>query len=50
MREKVRLKSKSSGYCYYTMKNKRTHPEKMTVKKFDPIVRAHCDFVETKLK
>ena len=35
---------------YFTMKNKRLHPEKMDVKKYDPVVRKHVAYKETKIK
>jgi len=37
MRDKIRLVSTAgTGYFYTTTKNKRTMPEKMEIKKFDP--------------
>ena len=35
---------------YSTTKNKRTKPEKMEIMKFDPKVRKHVAYKETKLK
>ena len=35
---------------YTTTKNKKTTPEKMTIRKFDPVARRHVDYKETKLK
>ena len=35
---------------YTTTKNKRNMPEKMLIKKFDPVARKHVDYKETKLK
>jgi large subunit ribosomal protein L33 len=32
------------------MKNKKTLPEKMEIKKFDPVARKHVMYKETKLK
>ena len=50
MRELIRLVSTAgTGYHYYTTKNKRTKPEKMKIKKFDPVVRKHVEFVEKKM-
>ncbi len=34
------------GYFYTTTKNKRTMPEKMEIKKFDPKIRQHVIFKE----
>ena len=50
-REKIRLVSTAgTGYFYTTTKNKRTMPEKMEIKKFDPKVRQHVVFKEAKIK
>ena len=51
MREKIKLESSAgTGHFYTTTKNKRTMPEKMEIKKFDPVVRTHVLYKETKLK
>jgi large subunit ribosomal protein L33 len=51
MREKFKLESSAgTGHFYTTTKNKRTMPEKMEIKKFDPVVRKHVMYKETKLK
>ncbi len=40
MREKVKLLSTAgTGHFYVATKNKRLHPDKMEVKKYDPVVR-----------
>ncbi|KGE71967.1 50S ribosomal protein L33 [Spirochaeta lutea] len=44
---KVRLQSTESGHCYYTTKNKRNLPNKMELKKYDPVVRKHVLYKET---
>ena len=50
-REKIRLVSSAdTGHFYTTTKNKRTMPEKMEIKKFDPVARKHVMYKETKLK
>jgi large subunit ribosomal protein L33 len=38
------------GHFYTTMKNKKLMPEKMEIKKFDPVARKHVTYKETKLK
>ena len=39
MREKVKLLSSAgTGHFYVTTKNKRLHPDKMEVRKYDPVV------------
>jgi large subunit ribosomal protein L33 len=51
MREKIKLESSAgTGHFYTTTKNKRTMPDKMEVKKYDPVVRKHVMYKETKLK
>lgn len=50
-REKIRLVSSAkTGHFYTTSKNKREHPEKMEVKKYDPRVRQHVIYKEAKIK
>ena len=39
-----------TGYYYVTKKNPKTMTEKLTLKKFDPVVRKHVEFKETKIK
>ena len=51
MREKIRLMSSAgTGHYYTTTKNRRLHPEKMAVMKYDPRVRKHVIYKETKIK
>lgn len=51
MREKIKLESSAgTGHFYTTNKNKKTTPEKLEMKKFDPVVRKHVMYKETKLK
>ena len=48
---KIRLVSTAdTGYFYVTKKNARTMTEKMSVKKYDPVVRKHVEFKEAKIK
>ena len=43
----IKLKSTAgTGYTYVTRKNKRTNPDRITLKKFDPIARKHVEFRE----
>lgn len=50
-REKIRLVSSAgTGHFYTTTKNKRNMPEKMEIKKFDPVVRQHVMYKEAKIK
>jgi len=51
MREKIRLMSTAgTGHYYTTTKNRRLHPEKLETKKYDPRVRKHVIYKETKIK
>ena len=51
MREKIRMNSTAgTGHFYTTDKNKRTMPEKLEMKKFDPVVRKHVIYKEEKIK
>ena len=51
MRDKIKLvSSANTGHYYTTTKNRRTMPEKMEVKKFDPVVRKHVIYKEAKIK
>ena len=51
MREKIRLVSSAgTGHFYTTTKNRRTHPEKMEVRKYDPRARKHVPYKEGKIK
>jgi large subunit ribosomal protein L33 len=50
-RDKIRLMSSAgTGHYYTTTKNRRLHPEKMEVRKFDPTIRQHVAYKETKIK
>ena len=50
-RDKIRLVSSAgTGHFYTTDKNKKTTPDKMEIKKYDPVVRKHVEFKEGKIK
>jgi large subunit ribosomal protein L33 len=50
-REKIKLESTAgTGHFYTTNKNKKTTPAKLEFSKFDPVVRKHVMYKETKLK
>ena len=50
-REKIKLVSSAgTGHYYTTSKNKRTMVDKLEMKKYDPVVRKHVLYKETKLK
>ncbi|WP_369168674.1 50S ribosomal protein L33 [Klebsiella quasipneumoniae] len=51
IREEIKLVSSAgTGHFYTTTKNKRTKPEKMELKKYDPVVRQHVIYKEAKIK
>ena len=51
MREKIKMVSSAgTGHYYTTDKNKRTTPDKLAMKKYDPVVRKHVIYKESKIK
>lgn len=43
----VKLRSTAgSGYTYVTRKNRRNHPDRIVLRKYDPRIRRHVDFRE----
>ena len=51
MREKIKLVSSAgTGHFYTTTKNKKTMPDKMEIKKFDPVARKYVIYSEKKIK
>jgi len=50
-RDKIRLVSSAgTGHFYTTDKNKKNTPAKMQMKKYDPVVRKHVMYKESKIK
>ena len=50
MRELIKLLSSAkTGHFYTCTKNKRKNPDKLEVKKYDPVVRKHVTYKETKI-
>ena len=50
MREKIRMNSTAgTGHFYTTDKNKRTMPDKLEMKKYDPVARKHGMYKEAKI-
>jgi large subunit ribosomal protein L33 len=48
---KIKLVStEGTGYYYVTKKNPRTKTEKLSFRKYDPVVRKHVEFKEAKIK
>ncbi len=51
MRDKVKLVSSAgTGHYYTTDKNKRNTPDKLAMKKYDPVIRKHVLYTEAKIK
>ncbi|NIR29152.1 MAG: 50S ribosomal protein L33 [Gammaproteobacteria bacterium] len=51
MRDKIRLVSSAgTGHFYTTDKNKRRTPDKLSIKKYDPVARKHVIYKEAKIK
>ncbi len=51
MRDKIRMNSSAgTGQFYTTDKNKRTTPDKLEMKKYDPVARKHVMYKEAKIK
>ncbi len=43
----IKLRSTAgTGYTYVTRKNRRNNPDRLVLKKYDPVVRKHVDFRE----
>jgi large subunit ribosomal protein L33 len=49
-RELIRLVSTAdTGFFYTTSKNRKRTPDKLVLKKYDPVVRKHVEFKESKI-
>jgi large subunit ribosomal protein L33 len=47
LRPIIKLRSTAgTGYTYVTRKNRRNNPDRLTLRKYDPIVRRHVEFRE----
>ncbi|MFI5610831.1 50S ribosomal protein L33 [Amycolatopsis sp. NPDC051903] len=47
LRPVVKLRSTAgTGYTYVVTKNRRNDPDRMVLRKYDPVVREHVDFRE----
>lgn len=43
----VKLRSTGgTGFTYVTRKNRRTHPDRLELRKYDPVLRRHVTFRE----
>ena len=51
MRDLIKLESSAgTGHYHTTTKNKRNSPDKLEMKKFDPVIRKHVLYTEGKIK
>ncbi|QHG80533.1 50S ribosomal protein L33 [Rhodococcus rhodochrous] len=49
IRSVVKLRSTAgTGYTYVTRKNRRNDPDRLVLRKYDPVLRRHVDFREEK--
>jgi large subunit ribosomal protein L33 len=47
LRPVIKLRSTAgTGYTYVTRKNRRNNPGRLTLRKYDPVVRRHVEFRE----
>lgn len=47
LRPIVKLRSTAgTGATYVTRKNRRNHPDRLVLRKYDPVLRRHVDFRE----
>ncbi|MFC7327062.1 50S ribosomal protein L33 [Marinactinospora rubrisoli] len=47
LRPVIKLRSTAdTGYTYVTRKNRRSTPDRLVLRKYDPIIRRHVDFRE----
>jgi large subunit ribosomal protein L33 len=44
----IKLKSTESDHVYYTEKNRRNDPARLELRKYDPILKKHVLYKETK--
>ncbi len=44
----IKLKSTASPYMYSVKKNKQNTPDRLEIKKYDPVVRKHVIFKESR--
>jgi large subunit ribosomal protein L33 len=47
-RQMIKLRSPESGFIYYSEKNRRNDAGRLELRKYDPLVRRHVMFKESK--
>lgn len=48
IRRHIILKSTESGHAYHTEKSSRNTPDRIEIKKFDPLIKKHVTYKEEK--
>lgn len=48
VRTVIKLRSTESHHVYYTMKNRRNDPNRLELRKYDPTLRKHVLYRETR--
>ena len=49
LRPIIRLRSTAgTGYTYVTRKNRRNDPDRLVLRRYDPVVRRHVEFREVR--
>lgn len=49
LRPKITLRSTAgTGYSYVTEKSRRNSPDRLVLRKYDPTIRQHVEFKETR--
>lgn len=47
IRPVIKLRSTAgTGFTYVTKKNRRNDPDRLVLRKYDPVIRQHVDFTE----
>jgi len=47
LRPIIKLRSTAgTGFTYVTRKNRRNNPDRLVLRKYDPVIRRHVDFRE----
>jgi large subunit ribosomal protein L33 len=44
----IKLRSSESGHMYITMKNRKNDPNRLELRRYDPTLRRHVTYRETK--
>jgi len=44
----IRMRSSESPHTYFTFKNRRNTPDRLELRKYDPVMRKHVTYKEAK--